>query len=614
MSDPTSLERQSSSRSADLARVSPESGSPDFFEIQVANRPAPVRIEYAAIRELHRQLDGGGESVGLLVGTSTPDAHSIQRCEVLAVAPGATSDPKSLLGAFRQSLEARSQADPANAPQLLGCFRTQVAGWPGMKEADLGMVKRAFPGSDCFFVLIRTTSHRPWLAALYSLDAKTTTLSVEPALEFPFDEYLLRKGYLTDLVATPDPVEVQEQPKKSKTPWIIAGLVFAILLAGSAAAYKLKWFRSADQTDVVTRNAPAPALNLKVNRSGKDFEVSWDRLSAAVQQSSGGMLTITDGALTRPVALNASQLREGRILYTPLFEELNFRLEVTTPDSGTAAESVQVLAWSGKQPADVLTVAPPDPLANLPARVVAVPASPTQVNPKPAAPPAKSLPAPVANNLKQPPAGKQTQPAKPTSIPETVAVIQPSPSNSAPSAPARVPDTPAPAAAPERTAVAQPSPQVPANTPPLQPPVAPAPKPEAPVNQNAPVTPAPSQPASAIAPSIISSASPAPVSVTPTSSPRIVPPVPVQRVNATLPSKLPSGVAAGLQRVISVRVMVDSAGSVQSAEVTASNPKGAFGEALLKNAAVEAAKQWKFRPGQVDGKNVAAEYSIDFKF
>jgi TonB family protein len=60
--------------------------------------------------------------------------------------------------------------------------------------------------------------------------------------------------------------------------------------------------------------------------------------------------------------------------------------------------------------------------------------------------------------------------------------------------------------------------------------------------------------------------------------------------------------------------MVDSAGSVQSAEVTASNPKGAFGEALLKNAAVEAAKQWKFRPGQVDGKNVAAEYSIDFKF
>ena len=63
-----------------------------------------------------------------------------------------------------------------------------------------------------------------------------------------------------------------------------------------------------------------------------------------------------------------------------------------------------------------------------------------------------------------------------------------------------------------------------------------------------------------------------------------------------------------------MRVMVDSAGSVQNAEVISSTPKGAFGENVLKSAALDAAKQWKFRPGQVDGKNVAAEYTIDFKF
>jgi TonB family protein len=417
---------------------------------------------------------------------------------------------------------------------------------------------------------------------------------------------------LTDLVQAPEPVDVLEQPKKSKTSWIIAGIVFAILLAGSAAAYKLKWFRSAEQPEIDAKNAPKPALNLKVNRSGKDFEVSWDRLSAAVQQATGGMLTITDGALTRPVALNGSQLREGRILYTPLFEELNFRLEVMTQDSGTAAESVQVLAWSGKQPADVLTAAPPNPLASLPTRAVAVPPSPTPLSPKPATPVAKAVPAPVVNNLKQPPAGKQTQPAKSTSIPETVAVIPPPPSNPAPpgiAPPARVPETPAPAVAPERPVVAQPSPQVPANTTPSQPPVATAPKPEP-----AAVTPAPSQPAPAIAPTITSGASPAPASATPTSSGRTVPPVPIQRVPATMPRNVPTAQTAGVPRVISVRVMVDSAGSVQSAEVTASNPKGAFGESLLKSAALDAAKKWKFQPGQVNGKSVAAEYSIDFKF
>jgi TonB family protein len=60
--------------------------------------------------------------------------------------------------------------------------------------------------------------------------------------------------------------------------------------------------------------------------------------------------------------------------------------------------------------------------------------------------------------------------------------------------------------------------------------------------------------------------------------------------------------------------MVDSAGSVQSAEVLSSTPKGAFGEGLLKTAAVDAAKMWKFRPGTANGKNVAAEYTIQFTF
>ena len=63
-----------------------------------------------------------------------------------------------------------------------------------------------------------------------------------------------------------------------------------------------------------------------------------------------------------------------------------------------------------------------------------------------------------------------------------------------------------------------------------------------------------------------------------------------------------------------MRVMVDPAGSVQNAEVVSSTPKGVFGENPVKKAALDAAKSWKFRPGQMDGKNVAAEYTIDFKF
>ena len=625
----------------DLTRFVPESGPSDFFEVRLASLPVPVRVEYSAIRDLRAGFDGDGERIGLLLGSSSPQALNIQRCELLALSPATMGDPKALQGALHQFIRARLQTPLEDAPELLGCFRTQTAGWPGMKSADLEIAKRSFPGLDPLFLLIQTTQHRPWLAALYALDAKASKAPTEPALEFPFDEYLLRNGYLTALVETSEPEDLPVPPNPVRRN-IIAALLVVILLAGSAAAYKYKWYRPAGRADVAGPNAPTSgSLSLKVNRSGNDFEVSWDRLSATVQQASGGTLTISDGALTRAVNLSGPQLREGRILYTPLFEELTFRLEVATPDSGAAAESVQVLAWSGKQTADTLTIAPRDPLTNSPARIVAndanLPlrapeaklAAPLPVIPRPASskkdagaitpiPAPKSAPAIAANG------GNETPTAKASPIPRTVAVIQPSSSNSVPKqevvppTPARTSETSPPAVTSEKPPVTQPATQSPVNTPPSQTPaapapkpVAPAPKPEAPpVSQPLPSASAPSLPAPTVAPAAVSSTSPTPVAVAPTVSGKIALPVPIQRVAPSIPRNIPFSPPP----TVSIRVMVDSSGSVQSAEVISFAPKGAFGEALVKTAALDAARKWTFRPGQLNGKNVAAEYTIDFKF
>ena len=636
--------------SNDLIRVAPESGPSDFFEVRVASLPVPVRVEYSAIRDLRAGFDGNGEGMGLLLGSSSPQALSIKRCELLALSPATLSDPKSLQGALHQFIRARLQTPLKDAPVLLGCFRTQNTGWPGIIAGDLNIAKRSFPELAPLFLLIRTTQHRPWVAALYALDAQTSTTSSEPAFEFPFDEYLLRNGYLTDLVETSEPADVPALPnavRLNKTHWIIAVVLFAILLGGSVAFYK--GFRPEVWAGVVGRSAPGGgSLSLKVNRSGKDFELSWDRLSAVLQQASSGTLTISDGALTRSVALSGAQLREGRILYTPLFEELTFRLEVASPDLGVTAESVQVLAWSGKQTADTLTIAPPDPLTNTPARIVADdisgPSSRLPATTLPGSLPAiskrdagtntpaaamKFAPAASANSVKQPPS------VKPSSFPVAAAVIPPSSPNPAPKqdvAPAvtaRVSETSPPAVTSERPPVSQPTPQLPANAPPSQTPpaaapkpialapnpAAPAPKPEAPpVSQTVPAASAPSlSPPTPVA-SGAPAASPAAVAGTPSPSGSAVLPVPVQRIAPSLPRNIPAGTTAGLSRTVSVRVMVDSSGSVQNAEVISSTPKGAFGEAVVKTAALDAARKWTFRPGQLNGKNVAAEYTIDFKF
>ena len=615
MSDPTRASRQ---LTATETRAPAESESAGFFEIRVPGRAVPVRIEYAAIRALRTQLNSGSDYIGLLLGSSSREALSIQRCELLTLSAATLGDPKSLQGAFRQFIKARSQNPMNGAPELVGCFRSQAGGWPGMKDGDVEIVKQNFAGTNQLFLSIRTPQHRPWLAALYALDSKSA--SREPVSEFPFDEYLLRNGYLTDLM---EATETDDDPEESglalhnRRRWTIAALIVAILAVGSAAyKFKSKWYRPISGIEAIASSGSSSSpvatgiLSLKVTRSEKDFEVSWDRLSPAVQQSSSGKLTINDGALTRTVELSGSQLREGHILYTPLFDELTFRLEVTTPDQGASAESVQVLAWSGKQPPDLMALASSQPPVSKAAR------PPARIPPvQPSAPPVALRPTPVPSPKTALPAAPAAKtPASNTQPPEPV---QP-PKSSAITESARV----IPPANPERPPTQQSTPQAPPSTPPSQPPAAVQPTPEPPPIRQS-VAPAPSaststtpapQPSSAPPPAPSAPSAP-PSAQAPKAIPSslVTPPVPIQRATPALPRNV---APAGSPHVtaISIRAMIDSSGSVQSAQIISSTPKGIFGEAVIQKAALEAAKKWKFQPSQSNGKNVAGEYTIDFKF
>jgi TonB family protein len=639
MSDPTRAGRPLTATEMPTTGFGLERGeaeSSDFFEVRIANR-APVRIEYSAIRELRAQLTSGAECVGLLLGSSSREALSIQRCELLTLSAATLADPKSLQGAFRQFIKARLQNPIDTAPELVGCFRSQTDGWPGMKGSDVDIVKQNFAGPNQLFLAIRTPQHRPWLAALYALDTKNATTSREPVAEFPFDEYLLRNGYLTDLMETTETDDFPEQsgrPWRSGSRWMIAALLATILLGGSALAYKFKskWYRPLSRIEITgssTPNSAAGLLSLKVTRSDKDFEVSWDRLSPAVQQSSSGRLTINDGALTRTVDLSGSQLREGHILYTPLFEELTFRLEVASPDLGASAESVQVLAWSGKQPADLTAVLPPQPAADIPtakpparvpaaktpappvaaSRVVATPVTASPSSAKNAAKPAPAasvktaaVTAPPANtpvsnagNKQEPPQSGE-QPPKSSVVTETARVIQPSSPNS------------------ERSPAPQITPPAPASSPASQPPAAPQPTPDPqPPRQSTIPTPVPLPAASSPQPLSPPSLSPPAAASSTVSGGVFAAPVPIQKVAPALPRSV---VPAGSPRVtaISIRALIDSAGNVQSVQLVSSTPKGIFGETVIQKAALDAAKKWKFQPGQLNGKNVAGEYTIDFQF
>jgi protein TonB len=86
-------------------------------------------------------------------------------------------------------------------------------------------------------------------------------------------------------------------------------------------------------------------LGLKVQRSGKDWEVRWDQDAPILLTGANGRLRIADGAIHKDIELTPSELRNGRIIYTPMTDDVAMELEVESPTSGKpSSESVRMLA------------------------------------------------------------------------------------------------------------------------------------------------------------------------------------------------------------------------------------------------------------------------------
>jgi TonB family protein len=60
---------------------------------------------------------------------------------------------------------------------------------------------------------------------------------------------------------------------------------------------------------------------------------------------------------------------------------------------------------------------------------------------------------------------------------------------------------------------------------------------------------------------------------------------------------------------VSVRVSVDHAGKVSAAKLDSPGPSRYFA-----NLALQAARNWRFQPPQIDGHSVASEWILRFQF
>ena len=293
-------------------------------------------------------------------------------------------------------------------------------------------------------------------------------------------------------------------------------------------------------------------LQLKVERANGELLLTWNPDAEVIKSASKAVLSINDGDQKENVDMDLAQLAQGKIVYSPTGSDIRFEMKVTDKAGKTTSEPVRMLR-------------PPSPLqeSNGTAAKATTPAAITKpvagVTPPGAAPTANGEPAP------EQPAKPAAAPLKPFQQSESLA------QRLRPAAPTDMPDAPTASTGSRSATSAIPG-----------------------VNIN-PIAPAPLAPSAPAAASTDSK---------PKSGGQIQQAVLIYRKDAEYPKIARQ---TGAKGTVSLTATIGADGTIKKVKVISGHP-------MLTNSAVEAVKQWRYRPTLLNGQPVESETGVQINF
>ena len=373
-------------------------------------------------------------------------------------------------------------------------------------------------------------------------------------------------------VAVPAPPAAESRSRK--LPYAIAAAL-AVVLIGSGAYLYLG--RGGQKGAGVAAGPEAGSLALRVERNAGQLLLSWNREASAVKMAQRAVLSISDGDRKEGIELDPAQLRSGSIVYSPITNDVSFRLEVIDTKQAKFSESVRVIAGRPSPAAPLGQAAPArsetQPAETRPRQEPALPPQAASRTPEPAAGPAPT-PGGGADPPAPAPAKPVTQAAAPASTESLAARLSPPPNLPEPP---KIEGQPSPAAVrPVET---------PGGTPPPPPTQVPEPTPQttqAPAEQ--PPIPAPTEPVR-----VGGNVQQAKV---------------VRQVSPVYPPLARQARVAG---VVRVEATIGKDGKVLKAAALNGPP-------LLRQAAADAVRQWIYRPTTLNNQPVEVVTQIDVTF
>ena len=304
-------------------------------------------------------------------------------------------------------------------------------------------------------------------------------------------------------------------------------------------------------------------LALRVEHSGGELMLTWNRESSAIKNATRAVLSISDGAQHENVDMGLALLRSGSIEYSPSTSDVVFSMEVTGADqTKTTSESVRILRTR------------PSPMPESGQEAQGSKGAPASAAAKPASAPSAAAPDSASGQ----------EPAAPAEVRPNAAPLKPFNAESLAQRlrPVRATDMPdAPEVGRGNEAVSAPVPVGVSSMP-------------APVLASAPPAAAPQG----------TPAQGANTARTNVDGSRVQQAQLISRKDPEYPQLAKQ---SGAQGEVVLAAMIGVDGKVKNVKVVSGPP-------LLRNAAIQAVKQWVYKPTLLNGKPIEAETRITLNF
>ncbi len=201
---------------------------------------------------------------------------------------------------------------------------------------------------------------------------------------------------------------------------VLGGIALTVAILVVLFVYPGYMMRSHQPTGAESQ---AAELTLRVEPSGTDLLLTWNKNSTAIGNASHGVLSINDGERHENYDMDGGQLQTGSIVYTPASNDVSFKMEVTGKDqTKTVTESVRSLRTrpspmpDGKSTAANTTSAKANPVQPVPSATPAnvQPGTTASTTPAEVTPATPAKAAPKAFNSES--LSQRLRPASPSEI------------------------------------------------------------------------------------------------------------------------------------------------------------------------------------------------------